>query len=107
MVEPRGLHTLQDNLLLSFEISVSESELRDMDYLYVSRFLKSLVDEELNALWMSSITVSFVSDLDLVLHLCKWVLPFIEEKEWYELCSGVLTTMNNCKLFSNEHPGLL
>lgn len=106
MSEIRSVNVLQDNLLLSYDISNSDGELREMDYLYVSRFLRSLLDEELSSLWLSPSSTDFISDLNLTLHLSRWILPILEEMEWYEDCVGISDTIGNCLIFLHDHPEL-
>ena len=104
MDEPRLLNVIQDNLLLCYDLTKVDDKIRDVDFLYISRFLSSLNCDELTMLWISSISSDFVSDLDLVSFLCEWTLPFLEELEWYESCSSVMRTLKDSKLYLSNFP---
>jgi len=104
MDESRSLNSIQDNLLLCYDLTKVEDGVRNVDYMYVSRFLSSLNCDELTMLWLSSITPDFVSDLDLVFHLCEWVIPHLEDLEWYESCSTVMRTMKDSRLYLSNFP---
>lgn len=104
MEEPRLITVIQDNLLLCYDIAKEDVGIRNVDYLFISRFLSSLHSDELTMLWISSISPDFTSDLDLVHYLCEWVLPNLERLEWYESCAEVLKTYNDAKLYLSNFP---
>jgi hypothetical protein len=104
MEESRSLNVIQDNLLLSYDLTKIEEGIREVDFLYVSRFLGSLNCDELTMLWISSISPNFVSDLDMVLYLCEWILPHLERLEWYESCSNIVRTLSDAKIYLANFP---
>ena len=102
--ESRSLSVIQDNLLLSYDLTKVNDGLREVDFLYVSRFLSSLTVDEMTMLWTSSITHDFVSDLDLVYFMCEWIMPYLEDLEWYENCIQVKRTMLDSRLYLSNFP---
>jgi len=106
MSEIRNISTIQDNLLLCYDLAKIEDGIRNIDYIYISKFLSSLNSEELMSLWTNSITPDYVSDLDLVYDLCEWIIPKLEELEWYESCHKVLKVTDDCKLYLANFPNI-
>lgn len=106
MSEIRNISTIQDNLLLCYDLAKIEDGVRNIDYIYISRFLSSLNSEELMSLWTNSISPDYVSDLDLVYDLCEWIIPKLEELEWYESCHSVLKVTDDCKLYLANFPNI-
>jgi hypothetical protein len=104
MDEPRLLNVIQDNLLLCYDLTKVDEKIRDVDFLYISRFLSSLNCDELTMLWISSISPDFISDLDMVNFLCEWIIPYLEGLEWYESCSSVMRTWKDTKLYLSNFP---
>ena len=100
----RSISAIQDNLLLIYDLTKVEKGLRDVDCLYAARYLSTLTSDELTSLWTTSITSDFISDLDLVNHLCIWLIPLLENLEWYEYCGKVLRTLNDSKLYLSNFP---
>jgi hypothetical protein len=106
MSEIRNISTIQDNLLLCYDLAKLEDGVRNIDYIYISKFLSSLSSEELMSLWTNSITTDYISDLDLVYDLCKWIIPKLEELEWYESCHNILKVTDDCKLYLANFPNI-
>ncbi len=106
MSEIRTISTIQDNLLLCYDLAKLEDGVRNIDYIYISKFLSSLNSEELMSLWTNSITPDYVSDLDLVYDLCEWIIPKLEELEWYESCHNILKVTDDCKLYLANFPNI-
>jgi hypothetical protein len=106
MSEIRNISTIQDNLLLCYDLAKLEDGVRNIDYIYISKFLSSLNSEELMSLWTNSITTDYISDLDLVYDLCKWIIPKLEELEWYESCHNILKVTDDCKLYLANFPNI-
>jgi hypothetical protein len=106
MNEIRNISVIQENLLLCYDLAKLEDGIRNIDYIYISRFLSSLSSEELMSLWTNSITPDYVSDLDLVYDLCKWIIPKLEELEWYESCHNVLKVTDDCELYLANFPNI-
>ena len=106
MNEIRNISVIQENLLLCYDLAKLEDCIRNIDYIYISRFLSSLSSEELMSLWTNSITPDYVSDLDLVYDLCKWIIPKLEELEWYESCHNVLKVTDDCELYLANFPNI-
>lgn len=104
MSEARALTDIQDNLLLCYDLVKVEEGIRDVDFMYISRFLSSLNCDELTMLWLSKISDDFTSDLDMVLYLCEWVIPNLESLEWYESCSSVMRTLKDSQLYLKNFP---
>lgn len=99
------LHTvIQDNLLLCYDIYNTNETVRNIDYMFICRFLTGLNHRELSMLWSTSISNDFVSDLDMVHFLCYWILPIIEELEWYETCADLLKVIDSSELFLSDFP---
>jgi len=106
MNELRTISAIQDNLLLSYDLAKSENDIRSLDYIYISNFISSLTSEELMTLWSNSITPNYDSDLDLVYDICKWILPKLEELEWYETCHDIIKISDDCELYLSNFPSL-
>lgn len=104
MSEARALTDIQDNLLLCYDLVKVEEGIRDVDFMYISRFLSSLNCDELTMLWLSKISDDFTSDLDMVLYLCEWVIPNLESLEWYESCASVMRTLKDSQLYLKNFP---
>jgi hypothetical protein len=98
-----NISSIQDNLLLSYDLT-KVSDIREVDYLYMSKFISSLTSDELTTLWVHSITNDYPSDLDLVLFLCQWLMPRLENLEWYEYCISVQRTMRDASLYLQNFP---
>lgn len=99
------LHTvLQDNLLLCYELYRAGDDIRNIDYMYIVRFLTGLSTREISMLWSTSISQDFVSDLDMVHFLCYWLLPKLEDLEWYESCSDIVKTIETAELYLSDFP---
>ena len=58
-------------------------------------------------LWSNSITNDYISDLDLAYDLCQWILPIIEELEWYESCRDIMRVIRDCELYLSSFPKTL
>lgn len=98
-----NIASIQDNLLLSYDLT-KVNDLREVDILYMAKFLSSLTSDELTTLWVHSITNDYPSDLDLTLFLCQWIMPRLEDLEWYEFCISVQRTLKDATLYLQNFP---